>query len=156
MTGFGNKLGLFGALKSDSTHHFFRNACTKSGSLRFSQFSGCWLILSVYIIIMLYYRALLIDVVRFVVRVVVVCYKVDHYYCWRFFIWAVVVDNCWIIFGTHSSGSCLWMFISFYYLFLTDFVCLYNYEFGLSLCKIVRSSVILLLPLFTYHRNINV
>ena len=26
------------------------NACTKSGSLRFSQFSGCWLILSVYII----------------------------------------------------------------------------------------------------------
>ena len=25
----------------DSTHHFFRNACTKSGSLRFSQFSGC-------------------------------------------------------------------------------------------------------------------
>jgi hypothetical protein len=36
--------------KSDSTHHFFRNACTMSGSLRFSQFSGCWLILSVYII----------------------------------------------------------------------------------------------------------
>jgi hypothetical protein len=35
---------------SDSTHHFFRNACTKSRSLRFSQFSGCWLILSVYII----------------------------------------------------------------------------------------------------------
>jgi hypothetical protein len=30
----------FGALKSDSTHHFFRNACTKSGSLRFSV-SGC-------------------------------------------------------------------------------------------------------------------
>ena len=37
-------------LKSDSTHHFFRNACTKSGSLQFSQFSGCWLILSVYIL----------------------------------------------------------------------------------------------------------
>jgi hypothetical protein len=36
--------------KKTSTHHFFRNACTKSGSLRFSQFSGCWLILSVYII----------------------------------------------------------------------------------------------------------
>ena len=30
---------------------------------------------------------------------------------------------------------------------MTDFVCLYNYEFWLSLCKIVRSSVILLLPL---------
>jgi hypothetical protein len=45
-----NESGRFGALKSDSTHHFFRNACTKSGSLQFSQFSGCWLILSVYII----------------------------------------------------------------------------------------------------------
>jgi hypothetical protein len=45
-----NESGRFGALKSDSTNHFFRNACTKSGSLRFSQFSGCWLILSVYII----------------------------------------------------------------------------------------------------------
>ena len=32
---------------------------------------------------------------------------------------------------------------------LTDFVCLYNYEFWLSLCKIVRSSVILLLPLLS-------
>jgi hypothetical protein len=33
---------------------------------------------------------------------------------------------------------------------LTDFVCLYNYEFWLSLCKIVRSSVILLLPLYSH------
>jgi hypothetical protein len=33
---------------------------------------------------------------------------------------------------------------------LTDFVCLYTYEFWLSLCKIVRSSVILLLlPLYS-------
>ena len=31
---------------------------------------------------------------------------------------------------------------------LTDFVCLYTYEFWFPLCKIVRSSVILLLPLF--------
>ena len=45
-----NERGRFGTLKSDSIHHFFRNACTKSGSLRFSQFSGCWLILSVYIL----------------------------------------------------------------------------------------------------------
>ena len=67
-----NESGRFGALKSDSTHHFFRNVCTKSGSLRFSVFR-----------------------------------------------------------------------------LLTDFVCLYNYEFWLSLCKIVRSSVILVLPLFT-------
>jgi hypothetical protein len=34
--------GRFSAVKSDSTHHFFGNACTKSGPLRFSQFSG-WL-----------------------------------------------------------------------------------------------------------------
>jgi hypothetical protein len=34
---------------------------------------------------------------------------------------------------------------------LTDFVCLYNYELWLCLCKIVRSSVILLLPLFFFH-----
>jgi hypothetical protein len=45
-TVFGYTILRFGTLKSDSTHHFFRNACTKSGSLRFSQFSGCWLILS--------------------------------------------------------------------------------------------------------------
>ena len=42
-----NESGRFGTIKSDSTHHFFRNACTKSGSLQFSQFSSCWLILSV-------------------------------------------------------------------------------------------------------------
>jgi hypothetical protein len=36
---------------------------------------------------------------------------------------------------------------------LTDFVCLYNYEFWLSLCKIVRSSVILLLPFFKFCSN---
>ena len=34
---------------------------------------------------------------------------------------------------------------------LTDFVCLYTYAFWLSLCKIVRSSVILLLPLITIY-----
>jgi hypothetical protein len=36
---------------------------------------------------------------------------------------------------------------------LTDFVCLYNYEFWVSLSKIVRSWVILLLPLFIKNRN---
>ena len=40
------------------------------------------------------------------------------------------------------------LYILFFTVFrlLTDFVCLYTYEFWLSLCKIVRSSVILLLP----------
>ena len=68
-----NESGRFGVIKSDLTHHFFRNACTKSGSLRFSVFR-----------------------------------------------------------------------------LLTDFVSLYNNEFWLSLCKIVRSSVILLLPLIIH------
>ena len=36
---------------------------------------------------------------------------------------------------------------------LTDFVCLYTYEFWLSLWKIVRSSVILLFPLCTWWRR---
>jgi hypothetical protein len=36
---------------------------------------------------------------------------------------------------------------------LTDFVCLYTYEFWLSFCKIARSSVILLLPLFGISWN---
>jgi hypothetical protein len=36
----------------------------------------------------------------------------------------------------------------------TDFVCLYNYEFELSLCKIVRSLVILLLPLLGNRPNV--
>jgi hypothetical protein len=38
---------------------------------------------------------------------------------------------------------------------LTDFVCLYNYEFGLSLCKIVRSSVILLLTIFCFPLHLS-
>ena len=41
---------LISYLPFNSTHHFLRNACTKLGSLQFSQFSGCWLILSVYIL----------------------------------------------------------------------------------------------------------
>ena len=44
-----NESGRFGALISDQTHHFFRNACTKSGSLRFSVFR-LLTDLSVYII----------------------------------------------------------------------------------------------------------
>jgi hypothetical protein len=37
---------------------------------------------------------------------------------------------------------------------LTDFVCLYTYESLLSLCKIARSSVIVLLPLFKMNKYI--
>jgi hypothetical protein len=39
---------------------------------------------------------------------------------------------------------------------LTDFVYLYTYEFWLSLCKIARSSVILLLPLIYWNQMLNV
>ena len=38
---------------------------------------------------------------------------------------------------------------------LTDYVCLYTYEFWLSLCKIIRSSVILLLPLSFTSKNLS-
>ena len=39
-------------------------------------------------------------------------------------------------------------------IFRRSIVCLYTYEFLLSLCKIARSSVILLLPLFALAWNI--
>jgi hypothetical protein len=45
----------------------------------------------------------------------------------------------------YSFQCCGWMCSCFG---LTDFVCLYNYEFWFFLCKIARSSVIFLLPLF--------
>jgi hypothetical protein len=45
-----NESGRFGALKSDTTHNFFRNACIKLGSLRFLHLFGCCLIYSVYLI----------------------------------------------------------------------------------------------------------
>ena len=32
---------VYDQFQSTFKFHFFRNACTKSGSLRFSQFSGC-------------------------------------------------------------------------------------------------------------------
>ena len=63
---------------------------------------------------------------------------------------------------SHVNCYYIWV-ISYacYYLFMINkavpfpvvnwFVCLYTYEFWLSLCKIVRSSVIFVLPLF---RNI--
>ena len=41
--------------------------------------------------------------------------------------------------------------INYWYIINSDFVCLYNYEFWISLCKIVRSSIILLLPLFDIY-----
>ena len=68
---------------------------------------------------------------------------------WRFKIW----------FNPPFLWKCLYqvrvMTVFTVFRLLTDFVCLYTYEFLLSLCKIARSSVILLLPLFkTYLTSI--
>jgi hypothetical protein len=49
-------------------------------------------------------------------------------------------------YNLHNSFNLITVFPVFR--FLTDFVCLYTYEFWLSIWKIVRSSVILLLPLY--------
>jgi hypothetical protein len=67
--------------------------------------------------------------------------------------WQKILDIFdFFIFSLYENASlCLYQVrvITVFTVFrlLTDFVCLYNYEFWLSLCKIVRSSVILLLPL---------
>jgi hypothetical protein len=39
---------------------------------------------------------------------------------------------------------------------VVDWFCLFIYEFWLFLCKIVRSSVILLLPLFTIDQSVSI
>ena len=57
---------------------------------------------------------------------------------------------------TQTSCSLYLISISFTVVrLLTDFVCLYTYEFWHSLCKIVRSSVILLLPLLSSLLSLN-
>jgi hypothetical protein len=67
---------------------------------------------------------------------------------WRFKIW----------FNPPFLKKCLYQVrdITVFTVFrlLTDFVCLYTYEFWLSLCTIVGSSVILLLPLFVNNYNV--
>jgi hypothetical protein len=50
-----------------------------------------------------------------------------------------------LTFCIHSKNKFILLFLQ--WIAYCSF-CLYNYEFWLSLCKIVRSSVILLLPLF--------
>jgi hypothetical protein len=54
-----------------------------------------------------------------------------------------------------TTGTIKFITVFTVFRLLADFVCLYNYEFWLSLCKIVRSSVILLLPLFIKVKNKN-
>jgi hypothetical protein len=54
-------------------------------------------------------------------------------------------------------GFCLlFWYLQTVFRLLTDFVCLYTYGFWLSLCKIARSSVILLLPLVGNYLFMNI
>ena len=79
--------------------------------------------------------------------------------CYRISVSQMIMDM-FLLSWTQSRPSTLLFTYSLYQVrvitvftvlrLLTDFVCLYTYEFWLSLCKIVRSSVILLLPLFIY------
>jgi hypothetical protein len=55
------------------------------------------------------------------------------------------IGNSNSIWSSIDCSSSIWSTVFTVFRLLTDFVC---YEFWLSLCKIVRSSVILLLPLF--------
>ena len=57
---------------------------------------------------------------------------------------SIIISEWYLKFTLISQGY-------FPLLFPIILVCVYTYEFWLSLCKIARSSVILLLPLFTCH-----
>ena len=58
--------------------------------------------------------------------------------------WLLLPNKVWETYCVCSVSSSYYYYSSSFFLF----VCLYTYEFWLSLCKIARSSVILLLPLF--------
>jgi hypothetical protein len=68
-------------------------------------------------------------------------------------IWSVHLCSPPVFGGNHVANffSFLCFVLFVFFRLLTDFVCLYTYEFWLSLCKIVRSSVIMLLPLFVLN-----
>jgi hypothetical protein len=72
------------------------------------------------------------------------CYLISTIIGWWFMVFNATFNNISVRNACTKSGS---LRFSVFRL-LTDFVCLYTYEFWLFLCKIVRSSVILLLPLF--------
>jgi hypothetical protein len=75
---------------------------------------------------------------------IVLKFKVYHHYIIRYFWKTFRSLNAYIppIYMRRTNYTVFTVFR-----LLTDFVCLYTYEFWLYLCKIVRSSVILLLPL---------
>jgi hypothetical protein len=100
---------------------FFGNACTKSWSLRFSQFSGCWLILSVYILMSFDFPLLGTGISK----------ETD------------ISDNC-----TVQQWATTW--------FIT--LSWREVPISISLSRVfffTRSSVILLLPLFTIYFTVS-
>jgi hypothetical protein len=89
-------------------------------------------------------------------------FLLDIYSAYASFVWTDyinITEECTLMYSQSVRWSSKLPEInkSYFTVFrlLTDFVCLYTYEFWLSLCKIVRSSVILLLPLFTNIKAIS-
>jgi hypothetical protein len=70
-------------------------------------------------------------------------FPVDDWFFLFIYLWVLTFSGWWLIFSVY-------ILMSFdVFRLMTDFFCLYTYEFWFSLCKIARSSVILLLLLFT-------
>jgi hypothetical protein len=123
-----NESGRIGALKSDSTHHFFRNTCTKSGSLRSVQ---TWV-----------NRNTVHSDLNFKSPVFSLIIFVKNHWINR----TLHIPNSGLDLRSHYTNYCYNLkylyqvrVITVFAVFrLTDFVCLYSYEFWLSLCKIVR------------------
>ena len=87
-----NERGRFGALKSDSTHHFFRNACTKSGHYGFHSFPVVnWFCLFIYLWV---FTFPLLDCSEFGNFVITLIYEViimRHLGFWRYIDIAIIV-----------------------------------------------------------------
>jgi hypothetical protein len=113
--------GGFGALKSDSTHHFCRNACTKSGSLRFSQFSGCWLILSVYILMSFDFPFIFVDTLSLYIFTKLFLRKIS-----------IIKKGLWVGLGAMCETCPLNYILCYLYLFI--YVCWFPIQF---LCQML-------------------
>jgi hypothetical protein len=121
-----NESGRFGALKSDSTHHFFRNACAKSGSLRFSQFSGCWLILSFYSVNVPVVFRMKIKISKSSISLLtseIICLNLLKNKIFKIEIWSLAFRNACTKSGSlrFSQFSGCWQILSVYIIMSLDF-----------------------------------
>jgi hypothetical protein len=88
------------------------------------------------------------------VCVVVVSYIVNHAHsCWNISLSMCDVKVFLTFLLTSLSLYIFTIWKSIVYRLLTDVVCLYTYEFLLSLCKIVRSSKFCYYPYLNVHMN---